>query len=340
MFSASIKSGSERFKPVMWFLVLMFIFGCNENKVETGSNIVFRIAIQPDPTNKAWDAANLFRQEIETRSDGKIKVMFYDTGILGAERQILESCYFGIIEMVQVTSSVVSTVDPLYNALDMPYLFYNEEHHQKILNGPLGEELLDDLNKYGFKGIAFYSCGFRHFFNSKKPLNTPSDLRGLKIRVMESPMMMASVSAMGASPTPLSASELYSSIKTGVVDGAENNPQVFVSQHYDDVCKYFSLTGHFANQHVLIANAKWFQSLSPESRKLIENCAKDIIPAYNEIWNEAVEKAMKEMESRGVKVNKIDDINPFIESVETVYKKYSNIVPESLVKKISEETVK
>ena len=293
--------------------------------------------MQPDPENKVWVAADTFRREIEKRSDGRIRVMFYDSAVLGAERQLLEACYLGIIEMVQVTSSVVTTIDPVFSMLDMPYLFFDEAHHQKVMNGAIGQELLDGLSKARFQGLAFYSCGFRHIFNSRRPVHSPEDMKGLKIRVMESPVMLRSINCMGASATPLSASELYSALKTGVVDGAENNPRVFISAHFSDACKFLSMTGHFANQHVLIANKQWLDALDPEFQRLIREAAHDIIPDYNRQWDESVAEALGVMEKHGVSVNEIDEISAFIRSVQPVYDAYANIVTPELVRRVRKE---
>ena len=324
---------------LIWVIsaVLLIAPGCGQRQNENQAEVVFRLALQPDPENKVWVAADTFKREIERRSNGRIHVMFYDSAVLGAERQLLESCYLGIIEMVQVTSSVVTTIDPLFSILDMPYLFFDEEHHQKVLNGTIGQELLDGLNKVRFQGLAFYSCGFRHIFNSKRPVYSPEDMKGLKIRVMESPVMLRSINCMGGSATPLSASELYSALKTGVVDGAENNPRVFISAHFCDACKFLSLTGHFVNQHVLIANKAWLDSLKPEYRQMIRETAKDILPEYNRAWNASVEEAMAAMEEQGVTVNNVTNKKAFIESVQPIYDEYADIVPPELVTRIRKE---
>ena len=251
----------------LFLLLLLQLAGCEGPAGGEASpspakkpELVFRFALQPNPANKVWEAANLVRQELEERSDGRIQVMFYDSGTLGAERQILETCYLGVVEMVQCTSSVVTTIEPTFSLLDMPYLFIDEEHHQRVMNGPIGQELLDGLRRHRLQGLAFYSCGSRNMFNrAGREIRRPEDMKGLKIRVMESPVMLASLNAMGASATPLSAGEMFQALKTGVVDGAENNPQVFISEKfYEAGCMNFSKTRHFANQHVLVGEVASF----------------------------------------------------------------------------------
>ena len=329
-------------------LCVALLGGCNDKssisvpETEKPPEVVLRLALQANRANKAWEAADLVRQELELQSGGRIKVMFYDSGSLGAERQLLETCYLGVIEMVQCTSSVATTIDPKFSLLDMPYLFLDEEHHQKVMNGPIGCELLEGLREHRLQGLAFYSCGFRHIFNSRgRKICKPADLAGIKIRVMESPVMLDSLNAMGASATPLSASELFQSLKTGVVDAAENNPQVFVSEKYHAaMCKNFSLTGHFANQHVLVCNKKWFDHLGkthPDLQKLVKEVPQQILDRYNKQWNQALDDAFKEMREQGVEINRVDNLDPFIERVEPVYDAFFSeypSVPRELVDQI------
>lgn len=149
--------------------------------------------------------------------------------------------------------------------------------------------------------------------------------------------MLRSINCMGASATPLSASELYSALKTGVVDGAENNPRVFISAHFSDACKFLSMTGHFANQHVLIANKQWLDSLDPEFQRLIREVSRDIIPDYNRQWDKSVAEALGVMEKRGVSVNEVDEMSAFIKSVQPVYDAYADIVPPELVRRVRKE---
>ncbi len=291
-----------------------------------------RLALQPTSANKVWDAADLVRQELERRSGGRIEVLFYDAAALGDERAILEACYLGVIEMAQCTSSKASTLDPAFNLLDMPYLFTDEEHHQRVLNGPIGRELLDGLRDHRLQGLAFYSCGFRHIYNSAgRRIRRPADLNGLKVRVMASPVMVDAINAIGASATPLAAAEVFQALKTGVVDAAENNPQVYVAdKYYEAGAMNFTFTRHFANQHMMVANRDWFDGLGrthPDLQQLIVEVTRAIIPAYNDIWNHAVEEALETILAQGVTVNDVDDIQPFIDQVAPVYEEFLRAHP-------------
>ncbi len=314
---------------------------CRISGVNKDAELVFRLALQPSESNKAWEASNLFRQELERRSNGRIKVLFYSAGTLGNEQQLLETCYLGIIEMVQVTTSVVTTINPMFDALDMPYLFVDKSHHRRILNGEIGKELLNSLQKYGIYGLSFYSCGFRNIYASK-PVTSPSDLKGMKIRVMESPVMIESLNKMGASATSLSATEVFTALKTGVVDGAENNPNVFVSDGHIEAVKYYSLTKHFTSQHVMVANKKWLEKVQgehPDLYQLIITIPVDIIDEYDRRWTVAEEKAYRDIKVKGGVITEVpmQNILEFMKRVEPVYKNKNKTVPEDLVRRIREE---
>ncbi len=340
---------------IVGFICLsLLIYGCKDTSgpdsaKDKGPELVFRFVVYDRPGNIMWVAADIVKRELEKRSNGRIKIMFYDSGTLGGERQMLESCYLGVIEMVLVTSSVITTIDSKYSLLDMPYLFMDEQHHQRVLNGPVGQELFDSLKEHKLQGLAFYSMGFRHIFNSKgRQIRTPQDLDGLKIRVMESPMMINAINHMGASATPVGSGELFQALQTGVVDGAENNIQFFTSSKlYETGCKNFSKTRHFASQMVLAVNRDWFDRLKqthPDLYELIRDVPEQVKAEYNQSWSEAVRVAMIEMvEQQKVVVNEVEDVTPFVEAVQTVYEEFFKThkeVPYGLMERIRQEADK
>ncbi len=324
---------------------LMLSSGC-DRRTEGDDNpnkpkLVFRLANELKPDSKIWDISRLFQEEIEKAAphhgirEGEIKVIFYDQGMVGTERQLLETCFFGVIEMIQINSSVVTTVDPAYSMLDLPYLFLSDEHHKAVLYGGIGDRFLDRLTVRGLLGLGFYDTGFRNLFYKqdagKAPAQRPEDLRGLKIRVMESPIMIESINAMGASATPVPFSELFQGLKTGVVDGAENSARIFVSyKYYETGCNFFTLTEHFANQHIIIANAKWFNSLEPKYQKRILEVAREIAPPrFDDVWDETTRHSLKEMEALGVIVSELPDKRPFIQRTEDVIRDYPRQYPDA-----------
>lgn len=330
-----------------WYQQLLLMtaclsFGCAERQDKKMKldqpQLEFRLALELKPDTKIWEASNLFKQELEKASpeedirEGEIKVNFYDQGSIGTERQLLEACYFGVVEVVQVNTSVVTTIEPAYSILNLPYLFIDKAHHHTVLQGDIGQEMLDMLSKHNLQGLNFYSAGFRNIFYKfpagKPCADTQQGFGGLKIRVMESPVMISSINAMGASATPIPFSELYQALKTGVVDGAENSAKVFVSYNYQETgCNCFTLTEHSTDQHVLIANATWLNSLKPKYKNRILKVAKAINARYDAVWEETTEQAMEQMKQRDVSVNHLADKEAFIQSVKGVHSQFFDMYP-------------
>jgi TRAP-type transport system periplasmic protein len=293
-----------------------------------GPRLVFRLANELTPDGKIWEVSRLFKEALEQASPdgriraGEIEVVFYDQGMVGTERQLLENAYFGVMEVVQINSAIVTTIDPAFSLFDLPYVFVSDEHHKTVLNGPIGEVFLERLRPHNLVGLGFYGLGFRNMFY-KAPrggcVRTPDDLRGMKMRVIESPIMISAINALGASATPVPFSELFQAMRTGVVDGADNSARVFVSSRFFETgANCFTNTEHFTNQHVLIANAEWLDLLEPKYRERIQEVARSIVPEFDRIWEEATEEALLEMEGHGVTVNEVEDKSAFIARVENV----------------------
>jgi len=331
----------------LWVLLLGALIailsgGCNrkgKNPDHQEVKLRFRLGLELNADTKIWEISNLFKTELEKASlkdgikKGEIEVQFYDQGSIGSERQLLEAGYFGAVEMVQVNTAVVTAIEPAFGLLNLPYLFLDEAHHQSVLNGEPGKQILGMLDKHNLQGLGFYSAGFRDMFykySADTPCpNTPEGLGGLKIRVMESPTMISTINAMGASAAPLPFSELYQGIKTGVVDGAENSAKVFISSGYHEAgITCFTLSGHTTDQHVLIANKDWLGSLDPKYQRRIEEVSLEIIPVFNSIWEETTLNALDQIEQLGVRINKVDDKSAFIEAVEPVYVHFFKNYPE------------
>ena len=337
------KSGNFSIRIHVLGLILTFLAGgCMQKQKKVEDEVVklrFRLGLELNADTKIWEVSNLFKNELEKASikdkikQGEIEVEFYDQGSIGSERQLLEAGYFGVVEMVQVNTAVVTAIEPAFGILNLPYLFQDEAHHQRVLNGPPGTEILQMLAKHKLQGLGLYSAGFRNMFY-KYPIdatcpNTPSELRGLKIRVMESPTMISTINAMGASAAPLPFSELYQGIKTGVVDGAENSAKVFISSRYNEAgINCFTLTEHTTDQHVLIANKNWLASLDPKYKRRIEEVAQSIIPKFNSIWEETTLNALSQIEEVGVRINRVEDKTGFLEAVEPVYVNFFKSYPE------------
>lgn len=278
-----------------------------------------------------------FARLVEERTGGRIKIEVYHSKQLGEEKAVIEQVQFGAVDFTRVSISPLAAFAPAFDALQMPYLYRDEEHMWKVLNGPIGEEFLNSLEPANFVGLAWYDSGARNFYNSKREIKSVADLKGLKIRVQESKLMMGLVSALGAVPTPMPFGEVYSALQTGVIEGAENNwPSYFSTSHYE-VAKYFTLDGHTRVPEILIASKMTMDRLSKEDQEIIRKSAKDSMPFQIKLWKEFEKVSEEKVTAAGSIITHLtpEAVAEFQKAMEPLY---SELKPElqAMVKKIQE----
>jgi tripartite ATP-independent transporter DctP family solute receptor len=223
--------------------------------------------------------------------------------------------------MTKVSSSVLENFAPTFQVLSLPFLFRDDAHRFAVLDGPIGDELLEVAEPYRLHGLAFYDAGSRSFYTVDRPVEAPADLAGMKIRVQESQTAMAMVRALGGSPTPISWGELYTALQQGVVDGAENNPPSFyLSRHYE-VARYYALNEHTAVPDVLMVSTVIWDRLSPQQREWLQEAADESAQYQRELWREATEEALAAVEEAGVEIIRPEKA-PFAEEVQTMMEAY------------------
>ncbi len=243
-----------------------------------------------------------FARLVDERSRGRIRISVYTDSMLGQEISVLEQVQFGAIDIARVSLSAVASYVPRLNALQMPYLYRDADHMWRVLKGELGKELLASVGDAGFVGLGWFEAGARNFYNSRRSITSPSDLRGLRIRVQESTLMSDIVTAFGASPVQQPFGEVYSAMETGAVDGAENNmPTYFSSRHYR-VAPYYTLTEHARIPEIVVGSAVSFAVLSRADLELISRAAMDSIDFQRRAWAEYEKLAMDRVRSAGVRI--------------------------------------
>ena len=262
-------------------------------------------------------------EDLSEMSGGKLQLDIYPSQQLGTERECLELLQIGSLDMTKVSSGVMENFAPKMKVFGLPFLFRDREHSFKVLDGSIGQSLLDEGEKFWLKGLGYYDAGSRSFYTKDKPINTPDDLKGLKIRVMESVTAMDMVRSMGGSPTPISWGELYTSLQQGVVDGAENNPPSFyLSRHYE-VCKYYSLDEHTVLPDVLIIGTHLWNKLSEQERGWLQKAVDNSVKYQRKLWAEAEAYALEQVQKEGVKVI-YPDKTLFSQKVGEIYDQYKN----------------
>lgn len=218
--------------------------------------------------------AVVFKDYVESRSGGRIKVEIYPACQLGSEREMLEGINLGTIEMANTSEGAVAGFYPDILATAVPYAFKNRRIAWEVLDGPYGQELRKDiLETTGMRVLTFSDNGFRNFTNDVRPIHTPEDLEGLKIRTMENPAHMKLVEAMGGIPTPIAWAECYNALQAGTVDGQENPVSLIVSKRFYEVNKYCTLDGHIFSIDFIWINEDFYQSLAPDLKQIVKDGA-------------------------------------------------------------------
>ena len=272
--------------------------------------------------------AREFARLVEDATKGEVVIKVYGGGQLGkGERELLEGLQLGTLDMAVTATGPVSNFSEDMGVVDLPFLFRNYDHVDKVLDGPIGRQLLDGLEKANIKGLAFFENGFRNFTDSKRPLTKPADFVGLKFRTMENPVHLASVRQLGAQAVPMSWGEVYTSLQTGVIDGQENPIAIIYAFKLSEVQKYLSLTGHFYSPAPLTMSLKKFNDLKPEYQQIFMEMALKAAAYERKLIRDNEATQLAELKKQGMEVSEVDK-EPFIEAMAPVYdefgKKYPN----------------
>lgn len=228
-----------------------------------------KLGVATKPGSAQNIAAEKFKELIEQRSNKKFEVKIYHSASLGNETQILQQVQMGTIQMAIITGGPFDTFDPITRVVNYPFLFKDNAQADKILDGPLGAQVLKSLESSGFKGLSFSENGFRNLTNSKRPVKSPDDIRGLKVRVMASAIHKAIWKALGANPTPMPW-PIYTELEQKVIDGQENPLWVMEVYKFYEIQKYMSLTRHVYSYHIDVASLKWWKTLDKTDQDMIQ----------------------------------------------------------------------
>ena len=279
------------------------------------------ISSESHPTAQAMTG---FAKDVDSASKGRIKVELYPNGQLGSDRELCEGVQMGTIQMVVSSTSALAGFDKRIQVLDLPYLFTTRKAAFDAFDGELGKKLNSYLEKKGFLVLGYQENGFRHVTNSKRPIKTPADLKGLKIRTMENPMHIAFFKELGANPTPMSWGELYTALQQGTVDAQENPYAMIDDGKFYEVQKYVSETGHLFSYEIIIANKKFMEKLPADLRKIVDDAAHRAVMAQRARMEkeEAVFKA--KVTKTGLKANTLtpEQKKPFVDATKKVYSQF------------------
>jgi tripartite ATP-independent transporter DctP family solute receptor len=265
-------------------------------------------------------------KKLSEATKGRLSIAMYPAMQLGGEKEAIEQAQVGAIAFARVSVGALGPVVDDLNVFNLPYVFRNTAHMEKVIDGEIGAELLkkiDDSGK-GLIGLCWMDAGARNFYDTKKPIKDLADLKGLKIRVMGNPMFVAMANAMGANGVPLGYDQVFSALQTHVVDGAENNPPSFVFDNHYQVAKYYTIDEHLIVPEVLVMSKKIWDSLSKDDQALIRKTAREAQMEERTLWNEYEAKAMAKAKAAGIDIIHVSpaEKKKFQEAVKPVWDKY------------------
>jgi TRAP-type transport system periplasmic protein len=277
-----------------------------------------------------------FAKLVEEKSKGELTVEIFPNGSLGGERDMVESLQVGSLDMVLSSTGPLGGFSPEMTVVDLPFLFESREHAYAVLDGEIGQDLLGKLESSNIKGLAWWENGFRNITNSKRAIETPEDLKGLKIRTMENNVHMDSFKAMGADPTPMSFTELFTALQQGVVDGQENPVPIILTSRFYEVQEHMTLTEHFYSPAALLISQQVFDGLTEKQQKAIQEAAAEGAEYERELVAKMEKEMVADLKENGMKVVESVDKKAFQEATKGVYDQYSEQFGADLIKKIQE----
>jgi tripartite ATP-independent transporter DctP family solute receptor len=276
-------------------------------------------------------------KQLSEQTKGRLGVRVYPAGSLGTEKDNIEQLKIGGLDMMRINVGALNSVVPETVVTVLPFVFRSTQHMRKVLDGPIGDEILASMESQGLVGLAFYDSGSRSFYTAKKPIKNLADMKGLKIRVQQSDLFVSMIEALGANPTPMPYGEVYTALKTGIVDGAENNWPSYESSRHFEAAKFYTLSEHSLAPEVLVFSKKIWDALPKEDQAMIRKAAKDSVPFMRNLWDEREVRSRKFVEAAGSQVSTIANKQEFISAMKPVYAKFANTPKlKDLVKRIQD----
>lgn len=255
------------------------------------------------------------------RSQGRLRIQIFHSRQLGDEKDTLEQTRLGVIDMTRVNTAPLNNLVPETLVAGLPFLFRDTAHMQRVMDGPIGDEIGRACLPHGLVALCYYDAGARSFYTRARPARTPDDLRGQKIRVQQSDMWVAMMRAFGANATPLPYGEVYSALQTGVVDGAENNFPSYLTARHFEVAKHYVLTEHSLTPEILAFSKRSFDRLPRADQELIRQCARDSVPVMRQKWVAMEVDARRQVEAGGATIYEADK-PAFARLVQPVYDQF------------------
>ncbi len=261
-------------------------------------------------------------KKLEDATDGELKYRMFSGGVLGSEKEVVEQLQIGAVQMTRVSLGTLGPVVSDVNAFNMPFVFRDHEHMRKVIDGEIGQELLDKItdSEFNMVGLAWMDGGVRNIY-TKEPVRSIEDLQGMKIRVIGNPLFIDTLNAMGAQGVAMDTAEIFSALQTGVVDGAENNPPTLLEHNHYRTAKHYTLTGHLILPEPIVMSKTAWNKLTPEQQELVKTYAKEAQQEERKLWDEKSASSEEKLKAAGVEFIEVDK-KPFYDATAPVREKY------------------
>jgi tripartite ATP-independent transporter DctP family solute receptor len=302
------------------------------------SKAVFKASDVQPPGYPTVAATENLGKKLAAATNGRLSIQMYPSAQLGGEKETIEQTQIGAIQMLRVSAGALGPIVDDINVVNMPFLFKSIEHSEKMMDGLIGQDLLDRISanaNAGLVALCWMNSGARSIYNTKKPIKTVEDLKGLKIRVIGNPLFVDMMNALGGNGIAMGYDQVFSALQTGVIDGAENNPPSYVFSNHYTAAKYFSLTQHLVIPEVLTFSKRAWTSLSPDDQTLIKTFAREAQMEERELWKQYEREAMEKAKAAGCEIVEIADKAPFQAAVKPVWDKYGPKY-QDMIKRIQE----
>ena len=319
---------SVRLLAILLLAVLQF--SC---KPQSDEHIALRVGHTLDQQHSVHQALEFMDQRLAYYSNGSMSLKLYPGSQLGSEREMIELLQIGTLAMTSIPASPLEGFVPRMKVFSLPYIFRDSEHYWRVLGGEVGRTLLEGLSEYKLHGMGYFDAGSRSFYTTQRPIYTPDDLKGLKIRVLNSATAVEMIRMLGGAATPVSWGELYTALQQGVVDGAENNPPSYYLSHQYEAARYFSLDEHTSVPDIVLCSQRVWKNLNAQQQRWLSLALQDATQYQRKLWQKSTETSLKLLKQDGVEII-YPDKAAFAERVEPMHERLNGTPLGALLKRI------
>lgn len=305
---------------LLFLMCVSFSFSCKEGVKEVR---VLKLAHGLPPSHSVHLGLLYMNERLKELSGGKMSMDIYSSAQLGSENQCIELLQIGSLDITKVSSAALEGFADPFKVFGIPYLFRSREQFFEVLDGSVGKQILGSTEPYWFRGLAYFDSGARSFYTVNKPVRTPEDLKGLKIRVQKSPIAVEMMKTFGGSATPVDWGELYTALQSNVVDGAENNTPSVTTAFHHEVVKFYSVNEHTMCPDVIIISLATWQKLTEQERNWLRQAADAAAIYQRKLWAEQEKQSLEEMEAHGVEII-YPDKQPFMDAAAPMIERFKN----------------